>query len=128
MLNRRGKQAGNLAQLGAGVANGRGNRIGAQDGIGSEEREPGLGLRLGIALRRLMENERWLNGRGLNGLELSGLGLELNGRRVAAGLVKSLAGAGERVSLGVDQALDLKRRFDIAASVKPLAGSALVGL
>ena len=42
-------------------------------------------------------------------------------------LLKCLAGAGERVSLGVDQLLDLQKQFDVAPAVKPLAGSALVG-
>ena len=42
-------------------------------------------------------------------------------------LLKSLAGAGECVSLGMDQLFDLKNQFDVAPAVKPLAGSALVG-
>ena len=46
----------------------------------------------------------------------------------AMDLLKHLACAGERVSLGVDQALDLQNQLDIAAAIKPLAGSALVGL
>ena len=41
-------------------------------------------------------------------------------------LLKSLAGAGECVSLGMDQLFDLKNQFDVAPAVKPLAGSALV--
>ena len=45
-----------------------------------------------------------------------------------AHLLKSLAGAGERVALAMNQALDLQKQFHIAAPVKPLPGSALVGL
>jgi hypothetical protein len=43
-------------------------------------------------------------------------------------LLKGLASAGERVALAVDQPLDLQRHFNVAAAIKPLAGSAFVGL
>ena len=43
-------------------------------------------------------------------------------------LAEGLAGAGERVSLGMDEALDFQQQFNIAAAVKALASSALVGL
>jgi hypothetical protein len=46
---------------------------------------------------------------------------------VAVQLVESLTGTGERVSLGMYQALDLKNLLNIPAAVKALAGSAFVG-
>ncbi len=58
----------------------------------------------------------------VSGARPSGLRLAL-----AAELIEGMAGAGQRISLAVDQALDLKGQLYIAAAVKALAGSALVG-
>ena len=52
----------------------------------------------------------------------------LRGTALGRNLAEGLTGAGERVALGVDQALDFKHQFDIAAAIEALAGSALVGL
>ena len=92
MRNRRGKQAGNLSQLGAGAADGRRRRI-----------EP-LGCVAG-----------WLPRAGLRAA-------------LAMTLFQCLTGAGERISFGVNQALDLQRQLHIAPSIEALAGAALVGL
>lgn len=100
---RRGQQTGNLAQFGAGVADGCGNGIEALAGVGGQERRGGLRTRLGF---------------------LPGV---LLGRRATVEHVKGVAGAGEGVALGVDQALDLQNQFDLAAAVKAVAGSALIG-
>ena len=43
-------------------------------------------------------------------------------------LFQRLASAVQRISLGVDESLDLQRQFHIASAVQPLACSALVGL
>jgi len=45
----------------------------------------------------------------------------------AVELIEGLPGAGECISLGVDKALDLQDQLDVAPTVEPLAGSALVG-
>jgi hypothetical protein len=57
------------------------------------------------------------------------------GRRRRSGLggtavacFKGLTGAGQRVALTVDEALDFESKLDIATAVEALAGSALVGL
>jgi hypothetical protein len=47
--------------------------------------------------------------------------------RAAIALFECLTGAGEGVSLFMDQALDFKDQLDFAAAVKALAGSTLVG-
>ena len=46
----------------------------------------------------------------------------------ALALFQNLFGAGEGVALGVDQPLDIQGQFHIAAAIKPLASTALVGL
>jgi hypothetical protein len=43
-------------------------------------------------------------------------------------LIESLAGTGEGVSLGMNEALDFKDELNVAAAVKALAGSTFVGL
>jgi len=43
-------------------------------------------------------------------------------------LFEGLPGTGNRVPLGVDQALDLESQLNIAATVETLAGSTFVGL
>jgi hypothetical protein len=104
----RRQQTGDLAQLGTGVADDGGNSIKTLGGIGGSERETrlrfALVIELGISQR---------------------LGL---GRRAAMDLVKSLTSAGEGESLTMDEALDFKNQLNIAAAIKTLAGSALVGL
>lgn len=44
----------------------------------------------------------------------------------AALQIQCLLGAGQRVSLGMDQAFDFQRQLNLAATVKPLAGTAFV--
>jgi hypothetical protein len=105
------------------VVNGGDDRIDAHVGIGRLEREAGLRLLLGIDLGGGVERFRRVNGPGLEFREFNAIGLS-----VAVGVVKSLASAGEGVSLGVDEALDFEGHLDIAAAVKALAGSAFIGL
>jgi hypothetical protein len=64
---------------------------------------------------------------GVNRKRQRGLRLALR-LVMAVKLLKCLTGAGERVPLGVNELLDLQDQLDIAPAVKPLAGSALVGL
>jgi hypothetical protein len=61
--------------------------------------------------------------------------LSLVGRRngdlwiaTPADLLKCLARAGKRVSLGMNKPLDIERQFHVTAAVKPLSGTAFVGL
>ncbi len=49
-------------------------------------------------------------------------------RRPALPLFKNCTGARQRISLGMNQALDLHRHLHVAAAIKPLAGPALVRL
>lgn len=104
--NGRSQQAGNLPQLGAGAANGCCNGIQARPWFGSDQRQAGLGIGLRVAL-------------------CAGLGPRTATRSALE--IKGLAGSGQRVSLGVDQAFDFKGQLDFAAAVKPLAGAAFVG-
>jgi len=46
---------------------------------------------------------------------------------MAACLPKYLSCAGERITLGVDEALDFQNHLDVAAAIEALAGSALIG-
>jgi len=59
------------------------------------------------------------------------LGLWLRGRpgrlAVSLSLFESLTGAGERIALSVDQVLNFQSQLYVAAAIKPLAGSALIG-
>ena len=89
---RNGQQSGDLAQLSAGVADRRGNRIGALAGVA------------------------YCHGR--------------TGLRIAAPihLFQSLARAGKRISLGMNEPLYLQGHFNIAAAIEPLTSAALVGL
>jgi hypothetical protein len=106
--NGHGEQTGNLKQFGTDVADGRGNRLKALGRSGSHEWE----ARLWVALE-------------------NGLGFALQARLsrgAAMGLVEGLAGACERVSLGMDEALDLQHQLYIATAVKALAGPTLVGV
>jgi hypothetical protein len=82
---------------------------GALAGAGSQERQAGLGVELRFEL----------------GFKL---GFLPGNRATSVNLVQGLAGAGERVSLGVDQTFDLQGQLDVAAAVKALAGPAFVGL
>jgi len=100
---RRGQQTGDLAQLGAGVADGCGNGVEALAGVGGQERDAGLRTRVGF---------------------LPGV---LLGREAMVDLSNDLACAGKGVPFGVDKALDLQNEFDVAAAVKAVAGSAFVG-
>ena len=72
------------------------------------------------------------DGRGNRILALAGVARRQRqtGLWIAAAvhLFESLAGAGECVSLGMNQSLDLEGEFHIAAAVEPLAGAAFVGL
>jgi hypothetical protein len=43
-------------------------------------------------------------------------------------LIEGLAGTGDGIALGVDQALDVQYEFYVAAAIEALACSALVGL
>lgn len=111
--NWRGQLTGNLAQLRARVADGRDNRIEALlGGVGGHDQQAYLGITLHLRLG--------------NGIQIA-----LGNRRLRSGapvcLFKGLAGAGQRVSLSVGQALDLQCQFYIAAAVEALAGSAFVG-
>jgi hypothetical protein len=47
---------------------------------------------------------------------------------LAVAVLQRLARAVQRISLGVDEPLDLQRQLHVTPAVKPLAGSALVGL
>ena len=101
--SRRGQQACNLPQFGAGAADGGGNVIQALGGGGSgREQQAGLGIALRGGLR--------------------------TGAAAVDPIGENLASAGQGVTLGVDQALDFEGQFNVATAVKTLAGTALVGL
>jgi hypothetical protein len=85
------------------VADGGGNGIKTLAGVTVKERQAGLGVALGVSRR--------------DGLRDG----------AAVDVLKDLAGAGNGISLGVDQALDFKSKLDVATAIEALAGSALVG-
>jgi hypothetical protein len=100
----RSEQAGNFAEFGAGVGDGRGDVIqsltgGGLDGACYKERQTGLRIALGDRLRSM----------------------------VAMALLENLPSASQRVALVADEALDLQGQLDVMAAIKPLAGSTLVG-
>jgi hypothetical protein len=99
----RSEEAGNFTEFGSGVADGSGKGIEALSGLVAEEWKAGRRFVAGF-------------------LPWSG-----HGEGLTTSLAKDLAGAGKRVSLGVDEALDFKGSLDVAAAIEALAGSALVG-
>jgi hypothetical protein len=99
--NGRGEHSDDLAEFCTSVADHGGDGIAARIGSIGRKRQAGLGGAFVIVLR---------------------------GLSTAADLIEDLAGAGDGVSLGVDEALDLKNEFDFATAIETLAGAALVGL
>jgi len=101
----RSEQAGDFAEFGAGVSDGRGYVIhslarGGLDGACDQERQTGLRVALGDGL----------------------------GSLAAMALLENLPSASKGIALIADEVLDPQGQLDVMAAIEPLAGSTFIGL